>query len=160
MSSSRAEVSRDDASQRLEGMQMRCREAGLRLTIQRRAVMKVLLDFNDHPTAEQTFDRVHQRLPGISRATVFRILEQFVASQIIGRACHPGRSARYDSTTELHHHLICLRCESMIDVFDDSLDSIPIPDTAASGFEIVDFRVQMHGFCSRCRQQRKKEDTK
>jgi Fur family peroxide stress response transcriptional regulator len=149
--------SRDDP-QRLDGLQQRCREQGLRLTQQRRAVLEALVAHPDHPSADQVYRLVHRRLPGLSRATVFRVLEQFVESGIIGKACHPGRSARYDAITELHHHLVCLRCESMIDIFDRGLDGIPIPDTKAAGFKVVDFRVQLRGFCSQCQQQMRKEE--
>jgi len=143
---------------RLESLQERCRRAGLRLTQQRKAVLEALQISNDHPSADLVFQRVHEKLPGLSRATVFRILDQFVAKGVIGKACHPGRSARYDARTDLHHHLVCMRCESMIDFFDGGLDGIPIPDTEASGFQVVDFRVQLRGFCNRCQQQIRKEE--
>jgi Fur family peroxide stress response transcriptional regulator len=149
---------RDDVSRRLEELQRRCRDAGLRLTLQRRAVLETLIEFDDHPSSDQVYQRVHLRLPGLSRATVFRILEQFAASGLIGKACHPGRSARYDARTELHHHLVCIRCEAMVDIFDDALDGIPLPDTASQGFQVVDFRVQLRGFCNQCQKQIRKED--
>lgn len=149
---------RADASIRFEDLQRLCREEGLRLTHQRRAVLEALTEAEDHPTAEQVYRRVHKRLPALSRATVFRILDQFVVSGIVGKACHPGRGVRYDAITELHHHLVCVRCESMIDIFDRSLDGIPLPDTTATGFKVVDFRVQLRGLCSQCQQQIRKEE--
>jgi len=121
-------------------------------------VLEALVSFRDHPSADQVYELVHRKLPGLSRATVFRVLEQFVESGIIVKACHPGRSARYDAIIELHHHLVCLRCESMVDIFDRELDGIPIPDTKKTGFQVVDFRVQLRGFCSQCQQQMRKEE--
>lgn len=150
---------RDDVPLRLEHLQRACREKGLRLTLQRRAVLLTLLETRDHPTADQVHEQLQRTMPDLSRATVFRILDQFVTSGIIGRACHPGRSARYDSRTELHHHLVCLRCESMIDIFDDSLDTIPLPDISSTKFKVVDFRVQIRGLCSQCQQLIRKEES-
>jgi Fe2+ or Zn2+ uptake regulation protein len=151
--------SRADAAQRLDRLKLYCRERDFRLTPQRRALLETLVEYGDHPPAEQLYARVHSKLPDLSRATVFRILEQLVAKGVIGKACHPGRSARYDVRTELHHHLVCLRCESMTDIFDDSLDKVALPDTTAYNFATVDFRVQLRGYCKKCQRQMKKEDS-
>ena len=147
-----------DSAQRLEQLKRSCRERDLRLTLQRGALLETLVECGDHPSAEQLYVRVCRKLPGLSRATVFRILEQLVAKGVIGKACHPGRSARYDVRTELHHHLVCLRCESMTDIFDDSLDRVVLPDTTAYNFDAVDFRVQLRGYCRKCQRQMKKEN--
>jgi hypothetical protein len=48
----------------------------------------------------------------------------------------------------------------MIDIFDDSLDRLALPDTAAYGFDVVDFRVQLRGVCGTCRRSRGREDGK
>ena len=149
-----------DSAQRLENLKRSCRERELRLTPQRRALLETLVESGDHPSAERLYVRVHSKLPGLSRATVFRILEQLVAKGVIGKACHPGRSARYDVRTELHHHLVCLRCESMTDIFDESLDRATLPDTTAYNFEAVDFRVQLRGYCKKCQRQMKKESSR
>lgn len=121
-------------------------------------MLEELLAFREHPSADDVYKRVHRRLPGLSRGTVFRILDQFVTSGVIGKACHPGRSARYDAVMEQHHHLVCVRCETMVDIFDSNLDGIPLPDTRKSGFKVVDFRVQLRGFCSQCQQEIRKEE--
>ena len=145
---------------RLKDLEEACREKGFRLTPQRRAVLRTLVESGDHPAAEQLYLRVHGSLPDLSRATVFRILEHLVAGGIISKASHPGRSARYDVRTELHHHLLCLRCESMVDIYDDELNKLPIPDTSTYSFDIVDFRVQLRGYCRGCRQSMRKENAR
>lgn len=160
MSRQASKTTRADAARRFEDLQRACRERELRLTPQRRVLLETLVESGDHPSAEQVYARVNRKMPGMSRATVFRILDQLVASGIITKACHPGRSARYDVRTELHHHLVCLRCESMTDIFDDSLDNVALPDTRGYGFDMVDFRVQLRGYCNKCRQQMKKEGSR
>lgn len=145
------------SAERLERLERSCRDRDLRLTPQRRVLLETLVESDDHPSAEQLYARVHGRLPGLSRATVFRILDQLVSKGVIGKACHPGRSARYDVRTELHHHLVCLGCESMTDIFDDSLDKLVLPDTTAYNFDAVDFRVQLRGYCKNCQRQIEEE---
>jgi Fe2+ or Zn2+ uptake regulation protein len=74
---------------------------------------------------------------------------------VITKTCHPGKSVRYDRRTELHHHLVCMRCDEVIDISDSRYDSLPVPDTTDLGFEVSDLRVQLRGTCRRCRDEEK-----
>lgn len=144
---------------RLDDFTRLCRDRGLRCTVQRRVIFEAMLDIDNHPTVDQVFEAVAPRLPGMSRTTVYRTLENLSRMGLITKACHPGAVARYDSRTELHHHLICLHCDSVTDISDARLDSVEIPDTSGLGFEITDFRVQLRGACQRCREQSRREES-
>lgn len=136
---------------RIAHFQRVCREQGIPLTNQRRAILRAVLALDCHPTADEVYAVPAVRRSRISRATVYRTLENLARLGIIGKACHPGGVVRYDGRTEIHHHLICLRCDAVIDIADSRLDRIPIPDTSTLGFEVEDFRVQLRGLCRRCR---------
>ena len=136
---------------RLAEFQRLCREQGIPLTSQRLIILKTVLALGSHPTADQIFASPPVRRARISRATVYRTLENLVQLGAITKACHPGGVIRYDGRLELHHHLICLRCDAVLDIADVRLDRIPIPDTSRLGFDVKDFRVQLRGLCRRCR---------
>jgi len=140
-----------DKKSRLEVFERLCREQGLPLTLQRRLVLESFLDLDDHPTADQIHAAVACRSPEVSRTTVYRTLETLDRMGVITKLCHPGRVVRYDRRTDLHHHLVCLRCDQVMDFADAGLDGLPVPDTSAQGFEVRDCRVQLRGICSRCR---------
>jgi Fur family peroxide stress response transcriptional regulator len=55
---------------------------------------------------------------------------------VITKTCHTGGMARYDARVDIHHHLICLRCNGVADIDDEGLSSLTIPDTSAFGFEV------------------------
>ena len=74
------------------------------MTVQRRAILETLAGHEDHPTADQVFEGVASRLPGLSRTTVYRVLETLVELGVIHKANHLGSAARYDPNTERHHH--------------------------------------------------------
>jgi len=137
--------------QRLEDFQRLCRERGVPFTEQRRVILEAVLDLEDHPTADQVHSALARRSPGVSRATVYRTLEGLARMGVITKTCHPGKSVRYDRRTEQHHHLVCMRCDEVIDISDSRYDSLPVPDTRELGFEVNDLRVQLRGFCRRCR---------
>ena len=142
---------------RLERFEQLCREQGVPFTVQRRVILESVLDLDDHPTADQVHEVVCSRIPGISRTTVYRTLETLAQMGVITKACHPGKPVRYDTRIEVHHHLVCLRCDEVVDIFDEHLDALPIPDTSESGFEVSDFRVQLRGVCRRCREKEGKK---
>jgi len=77
---------------------------------------------------------------------------------VITKTCHTGGVARYDARVDIHHHLICLRCNSVADIDDENLNSVVIPDTSAFGFEVSDFRVQLRGICRDCRKKGSKKN--
>ena len=137
-----------------------CRERGERFTLQREIILETVLDLDNHPSADQIYEAVETRLPGIARTTVYRALEHLVRTGIITRACHPGRVARFDPRTEIHHHLVCLDCNEFFDFEDEGLNRLTMPDTSTFGFEVSDYRVQIRGICQHCREIRKKEDAK
>lgn len=145
----------DTAKQkRLEAFEASCREADIPCTYQRRAILKAVLDCDQHPSVNEVYKAVSAVNPEMSRATVHRNLELMSAMGIITKTCHPGGVARYDARTDIHHHLICLSCNSIVDIDDDKLNALEIPDTSAVGFEVSDFRVQLRGVCRNCRKNR------
>ena len=145
-----------EKDERIESLRQLCREHGLALTPQRRAILRVVLDADDHPTADRVHAALARRRVRVSRATVFRTLESFARLGIIAKACHPGSSVRYDRRTDRHHHLVCLSCDRVIDLQDARLDALPVPDTRRFGFIVSDFKVQLRGTCKKCREQEDK----
>ncbi len=139
-----------EVAKRLRAFEDRCREAGLPLTVQRRVILEAMVLRDDHPTAEQIYDAIRVRVPEISRATVYRVLELLVQLGAIGRAHHLGSAARFDSNTEHHHHMVCVRCNRVLDFHDPRLDDLPSPDEARTGFQTIDYSIHFTGLCGEC----------
>jgi Fe2+ or Zn2+ uptake regulation protein len=146
-----------EKEKRLEQFEQLCREAGIPCTIQRRTILQAVLDSEDHPSAGQIFEAVKAKSGGISRATVHRNLDIMADMGVIMKTCHPGNLVRYDGRTDLHHHLMCTKCNSVVDIDDEHLDSLEIPDTSEFGFEVTGFRVQLRGICRNCRKGESKD---
>lgn len=140
-----------DRQQRLELFSQRSAEQGLPVTQQRRAVLEAVLEMDNHPTADQVHAQVSRVIPELNRTTVYRSLETLVNLGVLTRLCHPGRVVRFDPRTSVHHHLICLECDSVLDIDDERLNQLDLPDTSEQGFELQDFRVQLRGTCKECR---------
>jgi Fur family transcriptional regulator, peroxide stress response regulator len=141
---------------RLQEFERLCRERGIPLTPQRRLVLQAVLELNCHPTADQIHAAPEVRRAGISRATVYRTLESLARLGVITKACHPHGVVRYDGRVEQHHHLVCLRCDAVVDVAAPELDALPLPDASVFGFKVKNYRVQLRGLCRRCQKKEEK----
>jgi Fur family peroxide stress response transcriptional regulator len=139
------------AAERLARLEQVCRERGVRFTTQRRTVLEVLLQRSDHPTADQIFEVVRVRNPRIARRTVYRVLDDLAQLGLIRRVHHPGAAARFDAKTYRHHHLVCIRCNKIVDLESPDLDSISLPKGRPHGFDVCDLSVQLMGICQECR---------
>ena len=133
-----------------------CRRRGLALTIQRRAVFEELSGRRDHPTADQIFDALNARLPGLSRTTVYRVLETLVEMGAARKVLHVDAVARFDPVTHRHHHLICERCGRLVDLEDDAVPPLALPDTRRAGFRVTDYSICFSGLCSACQKTKEK----
>jgi Fur family peroxide stress response transcriptional regulator len=129
---------------------------GVPLTVQRRAVYEALAGRRDHPTADEVYAGVQGKVPGISRTTVYRVLEALVRLGLVGKVSHPGAAVRYDPITERHHHLVCLACDRVEDL--DREVKVPVPKIGRDGFEISDYSIYFRGLCRDCRKKQKRRD--
>jgi Fur family peroxide stress response transcriptional regulator len=134
-----------------ERLEQLCRAKGLSITVQRRALLEELCRRTDHPTADDLFDSVRPRVPGLSRTTVYRVLDTLVDVGVLRRVAHSGGTARFDPRLERHHHLVCERCGGLSDLPDSSVPKLPLQGVVAPGFRIVDYSIQFNGTCAACR---------
>ena len=126
-------------------------EAGQPVTIQRRAALKALVRRSDHPTAEAIYADVIAELPGVSKATVYRALDNLVQLGLARKVHHQGSVARYDGNGERHHHLVCRGCGKIEDIASELLNAIPVPKVPREKFEVHDFFVSFQGICRDCK---------
>lgn len=77
---------------------------GLRMTRQRREVYKSLMENRVHPTAQDVFMEVKNKLPQISLATVYNCLEALVQHGIIRQVHFDRESCRYCPNLHEHGH--------------------------------------------------------
>jgi Fur family transcriptional regulator, peroxide stress response regulator len=128
---------------------------GVRLTPQRRAVLDVLRESTDHPTAAEVLERVHHRDPGIGAATVYRTLGLLVAmGEAFELSLGDGASARYDGNTTHHDHVVCEGCGRAVDV--ERVAVAPVTRAASTvesrtGFAVTGYDLQFRGRCPDCR---------
>ena len=128
-----------------------CRRRGLAVTVQRRVVHDEVAGRRDHPTADQVYEAVKRKLPGLSRTTVYRVLEMLVDAGFVRRVPSADSVVRFEPVSERHHHLVCESCGRLEDLEDRAVPPLRIPTKRSSGFEVRTYSVNFLGFCSICR---------
>jgi len=129
---------------------MACRKAGLPVTSQRLVIMAALASRLDHPTADDIFEVVKETLPGISRTTVYRVLDLLVRLGVAVRIHSPAARSRFDADIRRHHHAVCQVCERVVDLPAPAFDGISIPDGKAAAFTVSGYSVKFIGACLAC----------
>lgn len=118
---------------------------------QRELVREAVEQSDRHPTADAVYQKVRQKEPTISLATVYRNLNQLVENNIIRRVVVPGDSDHFDHTMEYHEHMICTKCGCVIDIWpehpiQDHFEGLP--EAKCTGYELI-----LYGLCRDCAEQ-------
>ncbi|MFX1513196.1 MAG: Fur family transcriptional regulator [Promethearchaeota archaeon] len=86
----------------------------MKYTNQRVHILDFLKDSHNHPTVEEIFEEVKQKLPRITKATVYKNLKVLVGNGLMKEVNVKGVS-RFEAKMEPHHHIICKTCGKIID---------------------------------------------
>ena len=123
-----------------------------RNTIQKRIVSDVFCSMHNHPSAGMVYEAVQEKFPGISRATVYRILSEAADEGKIQRLKLTDANDRFDITTKKHYHVVCRCCGAVADV-EVEVNDEELADNAmgCEGFSIESCHVEFVGICERCR---------
>ena len=128
-----------------------------RNTLQKRIVSDVFCSMNNHPSAGMVYEAVQEKFPGISRATVYRLLAEAAEEGKILRLKLTDANDRYDITTKKHYHVVCRCCGAVADV-EANVDDTALTEQAVGyeGFLVEDCHVEFVGVCEGCRNQKQK----
>jgi Fur family peroxide stress response transcriptional regulator len=141
-----------DYRDRYQAMVSKLKEGNHKLTPQRLAIIRILAGSENHPSVEDIYNLLHRRFPGISQATVYRNIMLIKSLGEILEIGFAGGSTRYDGIKPYPHpHVICLKCNKIVDPDLDSLQDMTKEITDESGFEIVTYRLDFFGVCPECR---------
>ena len=118
------------------------------MTKQRAVILEVIRSDMCHHTADEIFTLAKEKLPGISRATVYNNLKALEGEQLIRRITGDGLSDRYDNSYVPHGHMICEQCEKVRDFDLENFDKL-LSDAIGSEFNSYELKVRY--LCDACR---------
>lgn len=133
-----------------EEIARRLKRLGIRVTKQRLAVAEALVNSEDHPTAQEVYQRVRAVFPEIALATIYNTIGVLIKCGFI-QSLSFGEATRYDANPAPHVNLVCVRCSGIADAPDDGgVVSLRESLCARVGFQPVSQRIDIYGVCARC----------
>jgi Fur family ferric uptake transcriptional regulator len=122
----------------------------MRMTPQRRVILEELRRVNDHPAADEIYQRVRKRLPKISLGTVYRNLEVLCELGEIQRLELSGSTKRYDGVPTKHYHIRCIECGRVDDAPIAPLNQLEDDLYGTTVYEIIGHNLEFTGLCPQC----------
>jgi Fur family transcriptional regulator, ferric uptake regulator len=130
-------------------MQNQDKLGAVRLTKQRQIILEELKKVKTHPTADEVYIMVRDKLPKISIATVYRNLEALSNTGYVLKIESAGSQKRFDGNTHPHFHIRCINCGKVRDIE----KNFKIPDdykNIKTDFKILGYDFSLYGICKEC----------
>ena len=133
------------------------RDHGLRRMASRIAVLAVLESVNTHLSVAEIAQRLREHLPADEEppdlATVYRTVTTLVDHGVLHALALEGGVTTYGLADDPHHHAVCTRCGSIIEVPAGQLASALKHAIAGSSFTLSERAgLTLHGMCPQCQQ--------
>ncbi|WP_414673298.1 MULTISPECIES: ferric iron uptake transcriptional regulator [unclassified Methylophaga] len=134
------------------------RKAGLKITLPRLKVLEILEHSKQrHLSAEDVYKALLEMGEEIGLATVYRVLTQFEGAGLVSRLNIDGGHAVFELEDGAHHdHLFCVKCNRIIEFYDEVIEERQRAIAKANGFEMTDHSLYIYGICNRedCQKER------
>jgi len=138
------------------------REHNIRITPQRKAILKILNDCRGHHLETENIYELlairGDKTKKVGLATVYRTMELFEKIGLVSRLSMENSPTRYELIIHdglRHHHLICLKCGQVQEIEDSLTEDLKMQVLKDKGFQVADRPMKIYGYCNRCRKQLK-----
>lgn len=130
-------------------------ERGIRMTEQRRAILRVIETANKHLDASQILRKAQRLDARVDRSTVYRtlrllkrhgLIDELDLMHINGEGHYYERKLGKD-----HIHMACLRCGKITEFVSDQFDKLKLQVETDCRFYVLVSRLEIGGYCAACR---------
>ena len=128
----------------METLLDKCKKLGLKLTEQRKIIVKVLSDSLDHPDVESVHKRAVKIDKKIGIATVYRTIKLFEDNNLLEKHEFKGYSSRYETVRENHHHLIDIKSGKVMEFRNTLVDAMQKQVAKEMGYKLIDYRLELY----------------
>jgi Fur family ferric uptake transcriptional regulator len=137
----------------LEKFKQALQEEDLRFTSQRQAILQDILESDKHRECDDIYFSLRTKGMTVSRATIYRTLDLLEQVGFVRKLQLGDGRARYENrfAEEHHDHLICLRCEKIVEFTDKEIERRQKEISEEHGFELLRHSHHLFGLCADCR---------
>ena len=127
------------------------RSKGFRMTKQRKLVLEIVQESQEHLDAETVFLRAKIKDPEISLPTVYRTLAVLKDAKLIAEH-HLGEDHSHFEpvTISPHYHFSCIKCKTVIEFQDSQLAKVVNNISKQNGIKVTEVHLHLSGYCRNC----------
>ena len=144
----------DKNQEELEQLKNIVKNKGLKYTKQREIIFQAILETNEHLNAEELHQRISDKWPEekIGIATVYRALSFLEDVQLISSIdLQNNEGKKFEANNTAHHdHLICMKCNKIIEFVNDDIESIQEKVAQKHNFQLKNHTMYLFGICEDC----------
>ena len=130
---------------KLAEIESRCTEQRLRMTEQRRVVLRVIAEASDHPDVEELHRRAQAIDPAVSLSTLYRTVRLLEAIGVLQRHEFLDGRSRYEVMPKHHHdHLIDVESGRVIEFHSAEIERLQAEIARRHGYRIIDHRLDIY----------------
>ena len=125
----------------------------LKITKQRRIVLKIFLECKNHVSVEELYNIVLKTEPKIGLATVYRTLALLTKSGLALEMDFGDGQKRYESSyRSLHHdHMVCTECGKILEFNHPLIEKYQEEVAKQKNFKITSHKLDLFGLCNDCK---------
>lgn len=129
----------------LEDALERCQVLGMRVSRQRRFILELLWQAEEHLSAREIYDRLNHQGKEIGHTSVYQNLEALSSQNIIECIEHSdGRL--YGNITDPHSHVNCLDTKQILDVHIELPEEVIQEVEKQTGVKITQYSINFFGY--------------
>ncbi len=145
-------LSEDEIEKLIERLIRISKEKGAKVTTQRILIFRELAKrTREHPSAEELYESLKNKVYGLSLSTVYRTLAALERLGLVRRIPTPDGKAHFELANKPHGHFICQNCGKVEDITEEVNPSGEILKKLTSGgYKVSECNLVCYGLCPNC----------
>lgn len=142
-----------DNSENINQLKQVIKEQGLKYTKQREIIFETIINSVEHLNADELHRIINSEYPNekIGIATIYRALTFLEDVNLISSIALNKDGKKFEPNTKNHHdHLICIKCDKIIEFLDQQIEDKQEDVAKAYGFELINHTMYLYGICQKC----------
>jgi Fur family peroxide stress response transcriptional regulator len=130
----------------------KCKKKGMKITTQRVLIFRELVNrTKQHPTADEIYNALKNKVYGLSISTVYRALTSFEELGLVRKINTPDGKSHFELVTSPHGHFICIKCGKIFDInIKPHLETLKSSFLEEEGHKINECNFICYGICKDC----------
>lgn len=142
-----------DNSEIIDRLKQIIRDKGLKYTKQREVIFETILNCKKHLGAEELYNIILEKYPEekIGIATVYRALVFLEDVDLISSISVGKDAKKFETSFKEHHdHLICIKCNKIIEFINARIEKEQEKTAKENNFELLNHTMYLYGICKDC----------